>query len=60
LPDASAKSFTSNTLKQAMLETISSLNKFAEEAHITEVGLYHTSRMLMLMNLAESNEFLRH
>jgi len=39
LPEPSAKSFTSNTLKQAMLETISSLNKFAEDTHITEPSL---------------------
>jgi glutamine amidotransferase len=38
LPESSAKSFTSNTLKQAMLETISSLNEFAEDTDITEVG----------------------
>jgi len=39
LPDPSAKSFTSNILKQAMLETISTLNKLAEDAHITEPSL---------------------
>lgn len=38
LPDPSAKSFTPDILKKAMLETISSLNVFAEEAHITEVS----------------------
>jgi glutamine amidotransferase len=51
LPEPSARSFTSNTLKQAMLETISSLNGFAEDAHIIEVGLYHTSLMLLLMTM---------
>ena len=49
LPEASARDFTSNTLKQAMLDTISSLNELAKDAHITEVGQCHTSSILMLM-----------
>jgi len=38
LPDPNAKSFTPDILKKAMLETISTLNIFAEEAQITEVS----------------------
>lgn len=37
LPDPNAGNFTLDILKQAMLETISTLNHFAEEASITEV-----------------------
>lgn len=37
LPDPKAKSFTTRTLQQAMLDTIATLNLYAEEADITEV-----------------------
>jgi glutamine amidotransferase len=39
LPDPNARNFTSDILKQAMLETISTLNDFAEETNITEPSL---------------------
>jgi predicted glutamine amidotransferase len=39
LPDAKAKTFTTNVLKQAMLDTIAHLNEMADEAGITEVPL---------------------
>ncbi|THH16808.1 hypothetical protein EW146_g3883 [Bondarzewia mesenterica] len=39
LPNANADSFSHQTLRKAMLETIASLNKFAEEADITEPSL---------------------
>lgn len=39
LPDANAHSFTTNTLKQAMLDTIAHLNALAEEAGIEEPSL---------------------
>jgi len=39
LPDPDAKAFTSETLRKAMLATISSLNEFAEEAGINEPSL---------------------
>lgn len=39
LPNPSAKSFTPDILKKAMLDTISTLNVLAEEAHITEVSV---------------------
>jgi glutamine amidotransferase len=38
LPDPQAKSFTTRTLQQAMLDTIATLNLYAEEAGITEVS----------------------
>ena len=53
LPEASARNFTSNTLKQAMLDTITSLNELAEDAHVTEVGQCHTSSILMLMIVSQ-------
>lgn len=37
LPDANANYFTPAVLKQAMLDTIASLNEFAQEYGITEV-----------------------
>jgi len=39
LPDCNAQSFTSETLRTAMLATIASLNKYAEESGITEPSL---------------------
>ncbi|EJD04100.1 N-terminal nucleophile aminohydrolase [Fomitiporia mediterranea MF3/22] len=39
LPDANAKSFTPSVLRQAMLETIATLNGFAREYSITEPSL---------------------
>jgi len=39
LPDCNAKSFKSETLRMAMLATIASLNKYAEEFGITEPSL---------------------
>ncbi|EGN92925.1 hypothetical protein SERLA73DRAFT_190285 [Serpula lacrymans var. lacrymans S7.3] len=39
LPDPNASNFTYETLKKAMLETISTLNSFAEAAGITEPSL---------------------
>lgn len=39
LPDANARSFSPLVLKQAMLDTIASLNKYAREAGITEPSL---------------------
>jgi len=39
LPDANAKSFTPHILKNAMMETIASINKLQEEAGITEPSL---------------------
>jgi predicted glutamine amidotransferase len=38
LPDASAKSFSTNVLKQAMFDTIAHLNSMADEAGITEAS----------------------
>jgi hypothetical protein len=38
LPDPKAKSFTTRTLQQAMLDTIATLNLYADEAGITEVS----------------------
>lgn len=38
LPDPKAKSFTTRTLQQAMLDTIATLNSYAEAACITEVS----------------------
>ncbi len=37
LPDPNARTFTVPTLRKAMLDTIATLNKYAEEAGITEV-----------------------
>jgi glutamine amidotransferase len=37
LPDPKAKSFTTRILQQAMLDTIATLNQYAEDAGITEV-----------------------
>ena len=37
LPNANANSFTHTELKQAMLDTISTLNVLAEEQNVTEV-----------------------
>jgi glutamine amidotransferase len=39
LPDPKAKSFTTRTLQRAMLDTIATLNQYAEEAAITEVSV---------------------
>ncbi|KAI0068245.1 N-terminal nucleophile aminohydrolase [Artomyces pyxidatus] len=39
LPRANADSFTHEELRQAMLDTIASLNQFAEEANITQPSL---------------------
>jgi len=39
LPDADAKTFATNTLKQAMLDTIAHLNALAEDAGIDEPSL---------------------
>ncbi|KAK0232803.1 N-terminal nucleophile aminohydrolase [Armillaria fumosa] len=39
LPDPNATTFSSQTLRKAMLDTIASLNTFAEEAGITEPSL---------------------
>ena len=39
LPDPNAKSFTFHILKDAMLATIAAINKFQEDAGITEVSL---------------------
>ncbi|KIK60983.1 hypothetical protein GYMLUDRAFT_43517 [Collybiopsis luxurians FD-317 M1] len=39
LPDPSAKSFTTAMLRDAMFQTIASLNQYAEEAGITEPSL---------------------
>lgn len=39
LPDCNARSFTSETLRQAMAETIATLNDYAEEFDITEPSL---------------------
>jgi len=39
LPDPKAKSFTTRTLQRAMLDTIATLNQYAEEAGITEPSL---------------------
>jgi predicted glutamine amidotransferase len=38
LPDASAKSFTTAVLKQAMFDTIAHLNEIADKAEITEAS----------------------
>lgn len=38
LPDPKAKSFTTRSLQQAMLDTIATLNLYAEQAGITEVN----------------------
>lgn len=40
LPDPNAKSFTFHVLKDAMLATIAAINKFHEDAGITEVSLW--------------------
>ncbi|EIN13805.1 N-terminal nucleophile aminohydrolase [Punctularia strigosozonata HHB-11173 SS5] len=39
LPDPNAKCFTTNCLKQAMLETITTLNAFADDENIAEPSL---------------------
>ncbi|KAF8922604.1 nucleophile aminohydrolase [Mucidula mucida] len=39
LPDPNARTFTVPTLRKAMLDTIATLNKYAEEAGITEPSL---------------------
>lgn len=63
LPNPSAKNFTPDILKKAMLETISSLNIFAEEAHISEVSVVVfliPGFQFADISLAKFNELLCH
>lgn len=39
LPDCNARSFTSETLRKAMAETIATLNDYAEEFNVIEVRI---------------------
>ncbi|THH11214.1 hypothetical protein EW145_g799 [Phellinidium pouzarii] len=48
LPDANASFFTPATLKQAMLDTIASLNEFAREFSINEVRIWSPSNKIIL------------
>ncbi len=60
LPDPNATTFSSQALRKAMLDTITSLNTFAEETGITEVcsTLYLSGFMDLTVLLAESYELL--
>jgi glutamine amidotransferase len=52
LPDPDATSFSSEVLRRAMLDTISSLNIFAREAGITQVG----ARLVEVTHLIEHTQ----
>ena len=57
LPDPNAKSFTFHALKDAMLATIATINKFHEDDGITEASLSwidHTICMLTSLAWAPS------
>ena len=63
LPDPHAKKFSTQTLRQAMTETIASINEMTEAVNATEVcptALCPKSVFFVLMfRIAEPHEFLR-
>jgi hypothetical protein len=60
LPDPNARTFTPDILRRAMLDTIASLNVFAEVAGVTEVHILPNSSIKIDHFSAEPDEFLCH